>query len=194
MKHPGGGHRAAFRHREIAMTNQVSTPEDLSAAFREAFRHHPSGVAVISADPGEGPVALTVSSLISISMSPPTVAFSLSSKSSTADAIRRAESLVIHFMRLENMHLAQLCATSGADRFGSSVNWDRLPSGEPYFPDVRIWFLAKPLHELSVEGATLMVAQLTEGRLADSDPLPEANSMVYLNRQWHGLRRLLETE
>lgn len=175
------------------MTDPSLAPQDLSAAFREAFRHHPSGVAVISADPGDGPAALTVSSLISVSMSPPTVAFSLSSRSSTAGAIRRAESMVIHFMRLENMHLAQLCATSGADRFGPGVNWDRLPTGEPYYPEVRIWFLARPLHELSVEGATLIVAELVEGRMADSDPQPEETSMVYLNRQWHGLRRLLET-
>lgn len=174
------------------MTDASISPPDLSAAFREAFRHHPSGVAVISADPGDGPVALTVSSLISVSVSPPTVAFSLSSRSSTAAALRRAESMVIHFMRLENMHLAQLAATSGADRFGPGVNWARLPSGEPYYPDVRIWFLARPLHELSVQGATLIVAELTEGRVADSDPLPEDNSMAYLNRQWHGLRRLTD--
>ena len=46
---------------------------------------------------------------------------------------------------------------------------------------------------LAVQGATLIVAELTEGMVADSDPLPEDNSMVYLNRQWHGLRRLMET-
>lgn len=172
------------------MSDPTTSLPDLSAAFVEAFRHHPSGVAVISADPGDGPVALTVSSLISVSMSPPTVAFSLSAKSTTAAAIRRAGSLVIHFMRRENRVLAQRCATSGADRFGPGVNWARLPGGEPYFPEVRIWFLARPLHELSVEGAVLIVAELVGGRIADSDPQPVEHSMVYLNRQWHGLQPL----
>lgn len=174
------------------MTAPTTSLPDLSAAFVEAFRHHPSGVAVISADPGDGPVALTVSSLISVSMAPPTVAFSLSASSTSAPGIRRAESFVVHFMRSENRALAQLCATSGADRFGPGVNWARLPGGEPYFPDVRIWFLARPLHELTVEGAVLIVAELVGGQIADSDPQPEENSMVYLNRRWHGLRPLPE--
>lgn len=160
---------------------------DLSAAFREAFRHHPSGVAVITADAGHGPVALTVSSLISVSGAPPTVAFSLSAGSSSAGGVRAAESMVIHFIRRENLALARLGATSGADRFGAGVRWDRLPTGEPYYPDVRIWFRARPLHRLSVEGATLIVAELTAGRIADSDPAPADHSLVYLNREWLGL-------
>jgi len=167
-----------------------TNPADLSAAFREAFRHHPSGVAVIAADPGDGPAALTVSSLISVSSAPPTVAFSLSAQSTSARAIRRAETMVIHFMRAENQALAQLCATTGADRFGPGVTWARLPTGEPFYPEVRIRFRARPLHELSVEGATLIVAELVQATLAGSDPDPAAHSMVYLNRQWHGLRQL----
>ena len=162
----------------------------LGPAFREAFRHHPSGVAVIAADDGRGPVALTVSSLISVAADPPTVAFSLSAGSSSAPAIRRAGSMVIHFMRRENRALAELCATPGADRFGPGVAWTRLPGGEPLFPEVRIWFRARVLHELDVQGATLVVAELVEGRIAETDPEPAAHSMVYLNREWHGLMPL----
>jgi hypothetical protein len=58
----------------------------LEDAFRDAFRHHPAGVAVI-ADPGDGPAALTARSLISVSADPPTVAFSLSAPSTRAAAI-----------------------------------------------------------------------------------------------------------
>jgi flavin reductase (DIM6/NTAB) family NADH-FMN oxidoreductase RutF len=64
------------------MPDKVAAPETGAAAggsgvtdaFLAAVRHHPSGVAIITADAGEGPVALTVSSLISISATPPMVA------------------------------------------------------------------------------------------------------------------------
>ena len=55
----------------------MSAKGGLAEAFRRAFRGHPSGVAVVSAATPAGPVAVTVSSLISISDSPPTVAFSV---------------------------------------------------------------------------------------------------------------------
>ncbi|TNC74809.1 flavin reductase family protein [Rubellimicrobium roseum] len=157
----------------------------LPEAFRQAFRQHPAGVAVVSADPGDGPVALTVSSLISVSAAPPTVAFSLSAASSSADGIRRAPSMIIHMLRLQDLELARLCATSGADRFGPQVNWTRLPTGEPLYTDVGIWFRARPLHELSVAGATLIVAELLDGQVNE---VPEESSIVYLNRRWHSLR------
>jgi flavin reductase (DIM6/NTAB) family NADH-FMN oxidoreductase RutF len=63
------------------MTDGLNPDPDLPDAFREAFRLHPAGAVIISADQGGQPVALTISSLISVSMSPPTVAFSLSAKS-----------------------------------------------------------------------------------------------------------------
>ena len=117
-------------------------PAAVAAAFFAAFRHHPSGVAIITADAGGGPVALTVSSLISVSASPPTVAFSLSASSSTAKVVEQAETVVIHFVRRGDMELARLCATSGVDRFGANVRWDRLATGEPYYPQVELWFRA----------------------------------------------------
>ena len=112
---------------------QTSTesPDGLSEVFRAAFRRHPAGVALITADTDGQPIALTVSSLISVSSAPPIVAFSLSSKSTASQAVLDAGSIVIHLLQFENLHLAMLGATSGADRFGPQIDWERLPSGEP---------------------------------------------------------------
>lgn len=180
------------------MDERTDSAAELSAAFREAFRHHPSGVAVIAADPGDGPVALTVGSLISISADPPTVAFSLSDQSTSSPAILRAGTMVVHFLRAENIGLARLCAARGANRFTAETGWDRLPGGEPYFPEVRTRFLARRGESLSVKGATLVVAELIAAANPDAPdrtPLPEESSpqessIVYLNRDWHRLRPL----
>ncbi|MGO6984267.1 flavin reductase family protein [Rhizobium leguminosarum] len=161
----------------------------VTEAFFLAFRHHPSGVAIITADADNGPVALTVSSLISVSASPPTVAFSLSASSSTAKAVEKAETVVIHFVRRGDMELARLCATSGVDRFGEHVRWERLASGEPHYPQVDLWFRAALRDRLVLPGACLMTAELLSASLLAQE-MKEDDALVYANRSWHGLRAI----
>ncbi|MCX5514776.1 flavin reductase [Kaistia algarum] len=170
----------------------MSQPHPMTAAFREAFRRHPAGVAVITADPGERPVAMTVSSLISVSAAPPIVAFSLSTKSASSEPLLRAETMVIHLLRYTDIDLAQLCASSGADRFGKDIAWERLPTGEPRYTGVATWFRAKKLGVLPIEGATLVAAELLEGEAHPMEDPPEAHSLVYLDRRWHRLHKELD--
>jgi flavin reductase (DIM6/NTAB) family NADH-FMN oxidoreductase RutF len=174
-------------------TPSCPTPPDrLSRAFREAFRCHPAGVAILTAAPAGQPVAITVSSLISVSAAPPVVAFSLSAGSSSATALLGAETIVIHLMRFADLDLAQLGATSGADRFGPGVRWARLPTGEPLYTDVGTWFRARIRGTLPVDGATVVAAELLQGEVAPSPQRPEEDSLVYLDRRWHRLRETLD--
>jgi flavin reductase (DIM6/NTAB) family NADH-FMN oxidoreductase RutF len=176
-------------HASLASEGNGAGATNVTEAFLAAFRHHPSGVAIITADAGDGPAALTVSSLISVSLSPPTVAFSLSDASSSARTIGRAETLVVHFVRRSDMQLARLCATSGKDRFGTDVNWSRLAGGEPYYPQVDIWFRAAIREQLPVPGARLVTAELlSASQCADDGRASDA--LVYANRSWHGLHSI----
>jgi flavin reductase (DIM6/NTAB) family NADH-FMN oxidoreductase RutF len=171
------------------MTDGLNPDPDLPDAFREAFRRHPAGAVIISADEGGQPVTLTLSSLISVSMAPPTVAFSLSAKSSNSMAIRRSKSLVIHFLRREDMPLAKLCASSGPDRLGPGINWTRFATGEPRYTDACVWFRARIVNKLAVAGASLIVVELLDGQVNTASLKPAETSLVYLNRRWHDIRR-----
>jgi flavin reductase (DIM6/NTAB) family NADH-FMN oxidoreductase RutF len=155
----------------------------ISDAFRHAFRHHPSGVAILTTQGRAGPVAVTISSLISVSAEPPLVAFSLSSASRSAAEFLQAETLVIHFPRHADQALALLCATPGSDRFAPGVAWEPLPTGEPRYSAVETWFRARIRDRLPVDGATLVTAEFLDGR---AEPA-EAAVLVYLDRHWHGL-------
>lgn len=163
----------------------------VAKAFLAAFRHHPAGVAIITGDPGEGPAALTISSLISVGVEPPTVAFSLSEASSSARVLARCETLVVHFVRRTDMQLARLCATSGSARFGPGVEWGRLATGEPYYPQVETWFRAAIRGRLASPGACLMTAELVEASPGWHDT-PQGETLVYADRAWHGLRPLAD--
>lgn len=160
----------------------------ISDAFRKAFRGHPSGVAVIAADPGERPAAMTVSSLISVTADPPVVAFSLSSRSTSSAPILRARTMVIHLLQFSDLKLARLAATSGADRFSGEIPWERLPTGEPRYTDVATWFRARQVGIMPLEGATLVAAELLDGAVRPEGEVPDCESLVYLDREWHLLR------
>jgi flavin reductase (DIM6/NTAB) family NADH-FMN oxidoreductase RutF len=170
----------------------MSLPHPMTDAFREAFRRHPAGVAVITADPGGRPAAMTVSSLISASAAPPVVAFSLSTRSASSQPILLADTMVIHLLRFTDIDLAQLCASSGADRFPPGGAWERLATGEPRYTGVATWFRARRLGVLPIEGATLVAAELLEGEVQPDEDPPEAHSLVYLDRRWHRLHKELD--
>lgn len=169
---------------DVAAPNGIPVTSD---SFREAFRHHAAGVAILTADAGNGPVALTVTSLISVSMDPPTVAFSLSAHSSSAAQILEAGSLAIHFLRSNNLELANRCATKGAKRFADSAEWTRLVTGEPLYTSVETWFRAEITGKLEVNGSTLVSARLTDGWSPDAPHADSGMPMVYCDRHWHAM-------
>ncbi len=162
------------------------TQQDLGESFRQAFRLHPAGVSVLAADDGDGPVAMTITSLISVTAEPPTVAFSLSAHSTSSPRILRAETLVIHMLRQRDQWLGELGAAKGVDRFGPDIAWERLAGGEPRYSDVGTWFRARIVGKLDLHGSTLVAAELLEGSVAGGAE-PEL-TMIYMDRRWHGVQ------
>src|SRR5690625_4005194 len=98
----------------------------LTQQFIAAFRNHPAGVALVTADAGAGPVAMTATSVCSVDADPPTVAFSASTRSSSTPTLLRASTVVVHLLSARQLDLAQLGATSGVDRFADTSLWQRL--------------------------------------------------------------------
>lgn len=152
-------------------------------AFKLAFRNHPAGVAVITADDGNGPVGLTATSVFSVSAEPPLLVFSISSQSSTAPAIGRAETVVVHLLGVEQLALAQLFATSGVDRFADPTSWSRLETGEPFLPASPSWLRGRIINRMEAGGSTVVAVHVLESKTSSESISP----LVYHNRSWHGI-------
>lgn len=152
--------------------------------FRHAFRQHPAGVAIITADAGDGPVAMTVSSLASVEIDPPTLVFSASGRSSGTPTILRAETVVVHLLASDEIALAKLGARSGVDRFGPDVDWARLPTGEPYYPSAGSWLRGRVVDRIDVHGSTLIVVEAIGAKPMPESAQPESQPLVYHNRNW----------
>ncbi|MHA6627421.1 flavin reductase family protein [Pseudonocardia sichuanensis] len=133
----------------------------LASAFRDAFRHHPTGVAVVTARDGAGgPVGLTASSVASVSLAPPALVVSVSHRSSAAAGLLAAGSFLVHLLEARNVDLARRFATPGADRFGPGTGWTPLTTGEPWFPEAPTALRCRPLARAAVGDATVVTAEV----------------------------------
>ncbi len=162
-----------------------SLPAD---AFKELFRGHPGGVAVITADDGTGPVALTATSVASVSADPPLLVFSVSALSSAAPVITNADTVVVHLLDADDLHLARLGATSGVDRFADRTAWTRLTTGEPVYNGVRAWVRCAVISRMDAGGSTVIAAHAIGASIErDIEPGQPGGALVYHNRTWHRL-------
>jgi flavin reductase (DIM6/NTAB) family NADH-FMN oxidoreductase RutF len=151
--------------------------------FKLAFRHHAAGVAVVTADAGDGPVGITATSVFSVSAEPPLLVFSISGRTSSAPTIRRADTLVVHLLGRDQLDIARLCSTSGVDRFADAAIWDRLPTGEPYFRAPRIRIRGKVINRMEAGDSTVIAVHALDAVVPDDDHDP----LVYHDRTWHAL-------
>ncbi|MGX7727524.1 flavin reductase family protein [Rhodococcus sp. 5G237] len=153
--------------------------------FKAVFSAHPAGVAVITADAGEGPVALTATSVFSVSTDPPLLGFSLSMQSSSTPTIRNAESVVVHLLGADELALAKLGATSGIDRFEDESIWTRLAGGEPLFTEAPRWIRGSIID--SMEAGLSYVVLVRAEEIVDDDSGMSRAPLVYHDHSWHRL-------
>ncbi|WP_457966983.1 flavin reductase family protein [Arthrobacter sp. D1-29] len=163
-----------------------------SAKFRAAFRNHPGGVSVITADAGDGPVGLTATSVISVSLEPPLVVFSVSELSSSTPTILKSDTVVIHMLSVGQLDIAKLCSTSGIDRFADTSIWSRLVTGEPFFHAAPAWIRGKIVSTMAAGGSTVIAVQALQALAPDPDTVgvidqESEQPLVYHNRTWHTL-------
>lgn len=177
------------RHTAVEISDAELAESVPADTFKAAFRLHPAGVAVVTADPGDEPIAMTVSSLASVSTEPPLLVFSVSAISSSSAALERSDTVVIHMVGSDQLWLAKLGATSGIDRFADTSTWTRLPTGEPVFPSVYAWLRGRIVQRIEAGNSIICVVHIIEASVPEDDqPVDDTSSpLVYHARAWHHL-------
>ncbi|MGO3765376.1 MULTISPECIES: flavin reductase family protein [Glutamicibacter] len=156
--------------------------------FKALFRGHLGGVGLITADAGDGPVALTATSVASISVDTPLRVFSVSEQSSAAEVLTKASTLVVHSLDVRGIEVAKLGTTSGIDRFAQAPTWTRLAAGEPVFDGVRAWVRCEVCERVQAGTSTVFVDRALQSHIeCDSEPGQPSDGLVYHNRTLHRL-------
>ncbi|UZN02599.1 flavin reductase family protein [Cellulomonas sp. S1-8] len=163
--------RALADHDEPALT-----PEQ----YKQVFRRHAAGVAVITLRDAGRPVGFTATSVISVSAAPPLLAFSLASGSSSWPALSRAATVAVSFLAEGQEDLSTRFATSGIDRFAAG-GWTALPTGEPVVDGAQAWVRARIVQRTPVGDSYLVSLRALAHGVADVGPL------IYRDRVYHRL-------
>jgi flavin reductase (DIM6/NTAB) family NADH-FMN oxidoreductase RutF len=115
--------------RDLMTENAVS-----SADFRGAMRHLTGGVSVITAGRGKDITGMTVTSVTSLSVDPPTLLVSINRDASSFPLIRRYGAFGVNILAADQLDVAERFAgkggLKGADRF-AGAQWVTSVSGVP---------------------------------------------------------------
>ncbi|WP_369808100.1 flavin reductase family protein [Leucobacter chinensis] len=138
-----------------------ATPDDIQR-FKDAFRLHPAGVALVAGNTAEGLVGLTLSSIASVSADPPVLSFSVTRSTGSAGGILSAGTFVVHFLTDEQAQLAMNFARTGSPRFTEEQGWQTLPTGEPYLPSASMALRCTIRETLPVGPSVLILANVLD--------------------------------
>ena len=138
--------------------------------FREMFRRHAAGVAIITVNYNGTPYGFTATSVASLSAQPPRFTFNMARSSSSWPAIANTTHIGVHMLGLDNQELA--------DRFARTKNrfegdhWELGPHEVPILKDVAGWLIGKIQMRLSFENNAVVVVEVVEGQVGqDGSPL-----------------------
>lgn len=163
-----------------AGTFPATDPTPDLAAFRQAFRRHAAGVAIITAQTSAGdPVGFTATSLASLAAVPPLATFNMALSASSWPAIAETDRLVIHMLGARNKGVAEILSADNTRRFLGD-HWYRGPHGLPIIKDVTAWMVARIVDRFPVHNSAVVVVQIEAGELG-----PEDAPLLYHERRYH---------
>ncbi|MGF6836041.1 flavin reductase (DIM6/NTAB) family NADH-FMN oxidoreductase RutF [Paenarthrobacter sp. TE4293] len=143
----------------------ANEPSGFEQTFREMFRRHAAGVAIITANLNGKPFGFTATSVASLSAEPPRFTFNMARSSSSWPAVANAEYIGVHMLGLENQALANRFART-RDRFEGD-HWAPGPHEVPILKDVSGWLVGKIQMRLSFENNAVVVVEVVDGQVGD---------------------------
>ena len=99
----------------------------LARDFRDVLGRFASGVTVVTAAAGSGPVGLTCQSFSSVSLEPPLVAFLPARTSRAWPMMRAAGHFTVNLLSADQEELSDQFAAKGVDKF-AGVGWSAAPA------------------------------------------------------------------
>jgi flavin reductase (DIM6/NTAB) family NADH-FMN oxidoreductase RutF len=149
-----------------------------ATAYRAAMRHHAKGVAIITTGL-QAPVGFCATSLASVSLEPPILAFTVGRGSASWPAVQAAKYVLVHLLAGDQADLAHRFGQRGAPRFGPDTRWHRDAFGLPVLEDVLACMVATPISHLPVGDHALVI-----GHVIASWHAPGSSPLIHVSGQF----------
>jgi flavin reductase (DIM6/NTAB) family NADH-FMN oxidoreductase RutF len=148
--------------------------------MREVMGHFASGVTVVTAATGDGPIGFTCQSFSSLSLDPPLVVLAPARSSRTWPRVRLLGRFCVNVLAEDQTGVSATFAGSSADRF-AGVRWRPSPLGQPVLDGVVAWIDCALWAEYDGGDHTLVAA-----RVLDLGADPDRRPLVF-HRGGYGL-------
>ena len=155
-----------------------------SEEFRNALRHFPAGVTIVTIRSGERVHGLTVSAFASVSADPPMVMVIIENRHRAYSLLQEEGAVyAVNILREDQSELSNRFAwTKDEDRFALG-DWTTVATGAPVLADALAWLDCR-IHGRHPAGShTIYVGEV----LATKVPQPELPPLIYWNRAYRKL-------
>jgi flavin reductase (DIM6/NTAB) family NADH-FMN oxidoreductase RutF len=157
-----------------------------SESFRDALRHFPSGVTVVTikSPAAETVHGLTVSAFASVSPDPPLILVSIDHRATAYALLEAAEaSFAVNILAHDQMEMSNRFAwLKDEDRFAEG-EWDTAVTGAPILTNALAWLDCTVYSRFAAGGHTIYVGEVQ----ASGVMRPDVKPLIYWNR---GYRKL----
>lgn len=152
--------------------------------FRDALRHFPAGVTIVTVR-SEGKVhGLTVSAFCSVSPRPPLIAVVIDQTHAAFPKLQAEDAVfAVNILGEEQAHLSDRFAwTPEAERFAEG-DWSTAVTGAPVLTEALAWLDCRIVDRYPAGTHTIYVGEVQ----ASSVPRPEEKPLIYWNRDYRKL-------
>lgn len=153
-----------------------------SINFKDAMGHLASGISVLACKSSEGVFGITISSLKSVGVKPPTVSVCVEGQSQMINAIREAGKFGVTVLRQEQQQIAKHFSdakVSQSDRF-SQIRYE-LINECPIVVGGLSAMTCSVIQEVKISGNVVFYGEVTDVQSYPGEPL------IYYFREWRGL-------
>lgn len=162
-----------------------------SEDYREALRHFPAGVTIVTIKAKGEIHGLTVSAFASVSPKPPLIMVIIDHRHNAHAMLEQDDAVfAVNILRQEQADLSNRFAwVKDEDRFAEG-NWATATTGAPVLVDALAW-LDCTIYSRQVAGThTVYIGEVQ----ASAVPQPDAPPLVYWNRGYRLLKKYSEDE
>jgi flavin reductase (DIM6/NTAB) family NADH-FMN oxidoreductase RutF len=143
----------------------------VSHDIKKALAQFATGVTVVTTRAADGsPTGLTVNSFNSVSLDPPLVLWSIALKAQSLAAFRTCERYLVHVLAVNQLDVAGVFATRGADKFGTT-RWKPNAAGLPLLEGCVAWFECGNRRQYDEGDHVILVGRIDEFAILGGEPL-----------------------
>lgn len=136
------------------------------AELRQLFSRFPTGVTALCAMDQDGPVGMTASAFVAVSLNPPLVSVCIKQGSWTWRLLRTRERIGISFLADSHGDTARRLAQTAADRF-HGLDYQVAPGGALFLKNAPAWLECSVEKEIEAGDHDIVLFRLHQAAAAD---------------------------